>query len=407
MTSAIEELSDSKKRYRVALFNSGDPRGDKVGGIETYIRDYIFYHPEEMDLLFVGADETGKLPLGEISEIEFRGRMFKFLPLLHLDDLSNAYGAGIAKSDTFRFAKLLWRNRKLLKRVLRGGGYSAEIRRVEYAPLLWLMGVPFVQMVHVWGGKDQQMSSSLGKHWYVRDFTEFVAATLAVKFYSVNADMTARYKRKYFLFVRKFDTLTTWANTTIFKASPFYFSDNLIHVMFAGRLDKFKRPDIMFQVIAALAQKSMGRARFHYIGDGDPEEFPEFATIRDVTIRHGRKNSIEIAAMLRAFHLGILTSDFEGMPRVVMETLTAGRPVVALHLPQLEQVIVDGRSGFLVPRSDDQVDVLAARLLEAYEMIRDGRMSTEGITEMVKPFSPQALLGKIWADHRRIAGLPA
>jgi glycosyltransferase involved in cell wall biosynthesis len=399
--------SATGKRYRVALFNSGDPRGAKVGGIETYIRDYIYYHPEDMDLLFVGADETGELPLGQVSEVEFRGRKFKFLPLLHLNDLSNAYGEGIAKSDTFRFAKLLIENRKLLKSVLRGGGYSAELRRVEYAPILWSMGVPFVQMVHVWGGKDQQMSSSLGKHWYIRDATEFVAATLTKKFYSVNADMTARYKKKYFPFARKFDTLTTWANTTIFKATPLRFDDDLIHVMFAGRLDKFKRPDLMFKVIEALSEKSGGKARFHYIGDGDPEENPEFAPIRDITIRHGRKNSIEIAELLQGFHLGILTSDFEGMPRVVMETLTAGRAVVALHLPQLEQVILDGKSGFLIPRTGNHIDLQAAKLLEAYEMMRDGRMTVESITAAVKPFSPQALLGKIWADHRRIAGLTA
>ena len=399
--------SATGKRYRVALFNSGDPRGAKVGGIETYIRDYIYYHPEDMDLLFVGADETGELPLGQVSEVEFRGRKFKFLPLLHLNDLSNAYGEGIAKSDTFRFAKLLIENRKLLKSVLRGGGYSAELRRVEYAPILWSMGVPFVQMVHVWGGKDQQMSSSLGKHWYIRDATEFVAATLTKKFYSVNADMTARYKKKYFPFARKFDTLTTWANTTIFKATPLRFDDDLIHVMFAGRLDKFKRPDLMFKVIEALSEKSGGKARFHYIGDGDPEETPEFAPIRGITIRHGRKNSIEIAELLQGFHLGILTSDFEGMPRVVMETLTAGRAVVALHLPQLEQVILDGKSGFLIPRTGNHIDLHAAKLLEAYEMMRDGRMTVESITAAVKPFSPQALLGKIWADHRRIAGLTA
>jgi len=399
--------SATGKRYRVALFNSGDPRGAKVGGIETYIRDYIYYHPEDMDLLFVGADETGELPLGQVSEVEFRGRKFKFLPLLHLNDLSNAYGEGIAKSDTFRFAKLLIENRKLLKSVLRGGGYSAELRRVEYAPILWSMGVPFVQMVHVWGGKDQQMSSSLGKHWYIRDATEFVAATLTKKFYSVNSDMTARYKKKYFPFARKFDTLTTWANTTIFKATPLRFDDDLIHVMFAGRLDRFKRPDLMFKVIEALSEKSGGKARFHYIGDGDPEETPEFAPIRDITIRHGRKNSIEIAELLQGFHLGILTSDFEGMPRVVMETLTAGRAVVALHLPQLEQVILDGKSGFLIPRTENHIDLQAAKLLEAYEMMRDGRMTVESITAAVKPFSPQALLGKIWADHRRIAGLPA
>jgi glycosyltransferase involved in cell wall biosynthesis len=402
----MAESPSVAKRYKVALFNSGDPRGSKVGGIETYTRDYIFYHPEDMDLLFVGPDETGKLPIGEVSEIEFRGRTIKFLPLFHLDDSSYAaYGEGITKSDTWRFASQLVKHWGKVRKILKDGGYSAEIRRVEYAPILWSMGVPFVQMVHVWGGKDQKMSSSLGKHWYIRDATEFVAAALTKKFYAVNPNMTAMYKTKYSLFAKKFDTLTTWANTSIFKPTPYSFDDGLIHVVYAGRLDLFKRPDLMFQVIAEL-QRLSGKARFHYMGDGDPEAFPEFAAIREITTRHGILTSPQIAERLKGLHLGVLTSDFEGMPRVVMEQLTAGRPVVALHLPQLEQVITDGESGFLVPRGEDQIPVHAARLLEAYDLMREGRMTPQGVAGHVEAFSPQSLLGKIWRDHRAIAGLP-
>jgi glycosyltransferase involved in cell wall biosynthesis len=401
-----QDASSDKRRYRVALFNSGDPRGSKVGGIETYIRDYIHYHPADMDLLFVGADESGELPIGEISEVEFRGRRFRFLPLFRLNDHANAYGEGITRSDTWRFASLLVKNWGMLRRVLRGGGYSAELRRVEYAPIIRSMGVPVIQMVHVWGGKDQQMSSSLGKHWYIRDLTEFASAAVSRRFYSVNPDMTARYKKKYRLFARKFDTLTTWANPAIFRPTPWRFDDGLIHVMYAGRLDLFKRPDFMFRTIAAAHAKA-GNVRFHYIGDGDLDAFPEFSAIRAITTRHGVLDSKGIAALLEGFHLGILTSDFEGMPRVVMEMLTAGRPVVALHLPQLEQVIHDRQSGFLVPRTDDHVEVQAGRLIEAYERMRGGAITPESVAKAVEPFSPQALLGKIWRDHRAIHGLPA
>jgi glycosyltransferase involved in cell wall biosynthesis len=399
-------VGSAQPRYRVALFNSGDPRGSKVGGIETYIRDYIYYHPEDMDLLFVGADESGTLPIGEISEVEFRGRTFKFLPLLRLDDLSNAYGEGITKSDTWRFASLLMKNWGMLRRVLKGGGYSAEIRRVEYAPILRSMGVPVIQMVHIWGGKDQQMSSSLGKHWYIRDATEFVAAAVSKKYYAVNPNMTAMYKKKYWPFAKKFDTLTTWANTTIFQPTPYRFDDGLMHVMFAGRLDLFKRPDFMFRVIAAL-RAIHPDVRFHYVGDGDPEQFPEFAAIRDVTIRHGIKNSIEIAAMLETKHIGILTSDFEGMPRVVMEFLTAGRPVVARHLPQLEQVVTDGVSGYLIPHVEDHIELQARRMLEIFEAMKAGTITPESVNRSVEAFRPETLLGKIWKDHRLLHGLSA
>lgn len=393
-------------RYSVALFNSGDPRGSKVGGIETYIRDYIEYHPADMDLLFVGADESGLLPLDRVSDVTFRGRTFKFLPLFHLDSHAYTYGEGIMRSDTWRFARLLWKKRKVIRAILQEGHYSAELRRVEYAPFLWWMGVPVVQMVHIWGDKGKPMSSALGKHWYIRDGTEFLAAALARKFYLVNADMTALYKRKYRMFANKFDTLTTWANPAIFRATPYDFSDDTIRIVYAGRLDIFKRPDMMFAVVAAAASLRPGRVRFHYMGDGDPEVFAEFAAIRDITSLHGVCRGNEVSRVFDTCHIGILTSEFEGMPRAVMESLTSGRPVVALHLPQLEDVIVDGRSGYLVPRGTDAIAVQAERIVALYDDMKGGSPTPDEVASTVAAYRPQVLLSRIWNEHRRIHELP-
>lgn len=411
MTGRAEEKTSqtvtgpASGRYAVALFNSADPRGKKVGGIETYIRDYIFYHPADMDLLFIGADEIGDLPLGQISEVEFRGRKVKFLPLYFLENAVNNYTGTIAKSETMTFAKALLKNWGLIRNILRKGKYSVELRRPEYAPIIWSMGIPFIQMVHVWGAKDKQQSSVLGKYWYIRDATEMTAAALSKKFYSVNSDMTAMFKRRYKFMAGKFDTLTTWANTTIFRPTPFVFGDN-INILYAGRMDKFKRPDIMFRVIAEVRRRAPN-ILFHYAGDGDVEQFPEFAAIADITVRHGVRTSPEIAELMRSMHVGILTSDFEGMPRFVMELLTSGRPAVALHLPQLESVIADGVSGFLIPRGEDQIVQQAEKILETYQLEHTGALTPETISRAVEPFSPQSLLGKIWKDHRWLHGIPA
>lgn len=391
--------------YGVALFNSADPRGSKVGGIETYFRDYIYYHPEDMDILFVGADEIGDLPIGEISEVEFRGRTIKFLPLYFLENSINTYTGTITRSETMTFARALIKNWRMLRRVLREGGYSAEVHRAEYAPIVRTMGVSVIPMIHVWGGKDKQQSSVLGKYWYLRDATEFAAAAVGHRFYAVNPDLTAMFKKRYPMFAKKFDTLTTWANTTTFYPTPFRPSAH-IDVLYGGRMDLFKRPDLMFSVIAE-AQKIAGNVRFHYVGDGDVEMFPEFAAIRDITVRHGSQSSPQVAELMRDVSMGILTSDFEGMPRFVMELLTSGRPAVALHLPQLEPVVKDGVTGYLVPRGPDQVREQARRLLDTHRLIREGRLDPDGIRAVVEPFSPHSLLGKIWTDHRRLHGLPA
>lgn len=393
------------KRYHVALLNSADPRGTKVGGIETYIRDYIYYHPDDMDLLFIGADEIGDLPIGQVTETEFRGRRFKFLALYRLESAVNQYTGTVIKSETFRFARKLIDNWGLMRRILRQDNYSVEVRRPEYAPIMYSLGVPIIQMIHVWGGKDKQQSGVLAQYGWMRHSSELIAATIVKKFYSVNSDLTAMFKRRYPLFKNKFDTLTTWANTSIFRPSEFQFDDDKIDVLYAGRMDKFKRPDIMFSVIAEL-QKLTGRVRFHYVGDGDADAFPEFAAIRDITVRHGVMKSPEIASLMQRCQMGLLTSDFEGMPRFVMELLTSGRPAVCLHLPQLEAVLRDGETGFLIPRGPDQVSEQARRMLETYKLIRNGSLDPTVIRAAVEPFSPESLLGKIWNDHRRLHGLP-
>ena len=46
------------RRYQICLIHPFDPRGKKVGGLETYIRDFITFHPADTDLLFIGVDSA-------------------------------------------------------------------------------------------------------------------------------------------------------------------------------------------------------------------------------------------------------------------------------------------------------------------------------------------------------------
>ena len=395
----------ARRPVRVALFNSGDPRGLKVGGIETYLRDYIQFHPDDIEILFVGPDELGDLTLDTVNDVTFRGRRLKFLPLSRMNEDAIKYPDSITGSDTFRFLKLMWSKRALLRKVLKGGGYSAEIRRVEYAPFFFYIGVPFVQMVHVWGDKSKPMSSILGRHAGIRSTTEYVSAALCYKFYTVNPALTAMFKSRYIPFGRKFDTLTTWANTELYKPAPFR-GDGVLRLLFAGRTDDFKRLDIMMQAVAAARALVPDPIEFHYVGDGDLTAYPEFKAIEDIAVLHGRKPAAEVAAVIRSIDVGLLTSEFEGMPRFVIECMASGRPVVALHLPQLERIFKAGVSGTLVPRSDDQVQAIARGIAEVWAGIKAGRFVPERVADCVEAHRPTTLLKAIFNDHRRLAGAP-
>jgi glycosyltransferase involved in cell wall biosynthesis len=390
------------RQCNVALFNSADPRGLKIGGIETYTRDYIEFHPDDMNLIFVGPDEIGDLRQDEINEVAFRGRRIRFLAVGRLDDSVNKAPDSLASSETFQFARTLMRKRRLLKAALKD--HSAEVRRVEYAPILWSIGVPVFTMVHVWGDASKPMSGIIGRYPVLRTAAEYLAAAVSRKFYSVNADMTAMYARRYWPFGRKFDTLTTWANTATFTPTPFR-GEGPLRLAFAGRADDFKRHDIMMRVMRRV--RDLGHEiAYHYVGDGDLTRFPEFEAIRDVATLHGRRPAAEVARIIADADIGLLTSEFEGMPRFVIECVASGRPVVALHLPQLEAMFARGPAGHLVPRGPDMEEEMARRIAALGAEIRAGRVDPSAVATAAEAHAPVTLLAKIWNEHRRLAGLP-
>jgi glycosyltransferase involved in cell wall biosynthesis len=203
----------------------------------------------------------------------------------------------------------------------------------------------------------------------------------------------------------KIDTLWTWVNTDIFQPQPLPANTAPFRIVFAGRLDEFKDPPLMFRTIDRLRRRLQGGLEFHYIGTSDPHRFVEFAAIEDITIRHGFKDAAGMAATLASAHAGILTSEFEGMPRFVLETLAVGRPVVAAHLPQLESVIHEGDSGFLVARdgsAEDIADALVRRFVDVRDAIESGEMDPARIAGAIADFTPGMQLARIFRYHQEI-----
>ncbi len=393
-------------RYQICLIHPFDPRGEKVGGLETYIRDFITFHPDDTDLLFIGVDSAGDLKLGEIHRLTFRGRTFDFLPILRYSDLRAREAArNIRTSLTGQFFVALLRHFSLIARLIRSRRCSIDLRRVEFSWLPALLRLPFVQMLHGEGAPKLRMDSLLRKHWFVHNAGERFAVATSTKLLCVNPFITERLQRTYPRRKDKIDTLWTWVNTEIFRPQPLPVSQTPFRVVFAGRLDEFKDPPLMFRTIGRLRKRLQGGVEFHYIGTSDPHRFAEFAEIKDVTICHGFKDAAGMATTLAGAHAGILTSEFEGMPRFVLETLAVGRPVVAVHLPQLEPVIHYGESGFLVPRagsSEDIADALAERLMDVREAIDAGEMDPARIAGAISDFTPGIQLARVFRFHQEI-----
>ena len=394
----------SAARVNIALVHPFDVRGSKVGGLETYIRDFITFCPVETRVLLIGVDAAGDLELGRIGEISFRGRRFDFLPVLrYSDEQAREAARSIRASITAQFFAALMRNFPTVARALRVRRCSIDLRRVEFAWLPVVLRLPFIQMLHGEGVPHLPMDLLLKRHRYVHRLGERFAMSACDKFLCVNPLITERMRATYPRHADKIDTLWTWVNTNIYRPRPFPSMLDPFRIVFIGRLDAFKMPPLMFKTIARLRAEIP--VEFHYVGTSDPARFPEFATIEDVTVRHGFKDPPGVAAVLADAHAGILTSEFEGMPRCVLETLAVGRPVAAVHLPQLEAVIADGDSGYLVPRGQTEgalVDSLARRFIELRMAIAEGRLKPTAIAAKISKFTPETQLARVYRMHRAI-----
>jgi glycosyltransferase involved in cell wall biosynthesis len=393
-------------RYQICLIHPFDPRGEKVGGLETYIRDFITFHPADTDLLFIGVDASGDLKLGEIHRLTFRGRTFDFFPILHYSDLQAREAArSIRRSLTGQFFLALLRYFGPISRLIRSRRCTIDLRRVEFSWLPVVLRLPFVQMLHGEGVPKLQMDSLLRRYWFVHNAGERFAVATSAKFLCVNPFITERLQKAYPRQKEKIDTLWTWVNTDIFRPKPLSQDFKPFRIVYAGRLDEFKNPSLMFRTVDRLRTRLPGGVEFHYVGTSDPGRFADFAAIEDITVRHGFKDAAGMAATLANAHAGILTSEFEGMPRCVLETLAIGRPVVAVHLPQLESVIRDGESGFLVQRTgsiEDMTETLAQRFVDLCERIGDGRMSHARIAAAISDFTPGKQLARVYRYHQEI-----
>jgi glycosyltransferase involved in cell wall biosynthesis len=124
-----------------------------------------------------------------------------------------------------------------------------------------------------------------------------------------------------------------------------------LDILWAGRMDRQKRPDILERVAADCQDLPF---TFHVYGTSLLD--------RDVSIRklkrlknvryHGAFDGISSLATPR-FDLYLYTSQWDGLPNVLLEAIAAGLPIVASHVGGVGELIVDGKTGFLIEPYDD------------------------------------------------------
>lgn len=162
-----------------------------------------------------------------------------------------------------------------------------------------------------------------------------------------------------------------------------------------GRLSPQKNPMDFVRAAEALAP-GRDHLRFVYVGDG-----PMRAEVEAAVERAGLGGRLallgirdDVPDLLRAMDLFTLTSLWEGLPRVVLQALATGVPVVAYDTAGIEEAVREGENGHLVPPGD--IEGLVERLgrLTDDPALR-ARVSAEASDGFDPSFTEDAMIGDL------------
>ena len=136
-----------------------------------------------------------------------------------------------------------------------------------------------------------------------------------------------------------------------------------LYVVFVGRLTQIKRPDRLIDIAVEL-KKDFPNVHLLVAGAGE---------LFDVTKSEAESQALpmtfygwrnDIARILRASDIAILSSDNEGIPLTLIQAAQAALPIVSTDVGSVSDIVKNGISGILVSCSSSQLAKGLKELIE-------------------------------------------
>lgn len=154
-------------------------------------------------------------------------------------------------------------------------------------------------------------------------------------------------------------------------------------VISVGNFKPQKNPLDLIRV-ASQVIRSDGSVHFVLVGDGELRDAARALTESEGIVDHvhflGWRD--DIADLLAAADVFLLTSLWEGLPRALVEAFAAQRPAVAYAVNGVRDILIDGENGFAI--SPGEVSVAAEKVLWLLSHPSEARAMAERGTQRVK-----------------------
>ena len=124
-----------------------------------------------------------------------------------------------------------------------------------------------------------------------------------------------------------------------------------LDVLWAGRIDRQKRPDLLARIAEKCGDLPI---TFHVYGSSvmDMHDYTAAFSMLNNVDYHGAFNGL-CSLPTDQYDLFLYTSQWDGLPNVLLEAITLGLPVIASNVGGISELIVHGKTGFLIDPFDD------------------------------------------------------
>ncbi len=166
------------------------------------------------------------------------------------------------------------------------------------------------------------------------------------------------------------------------------------------RLSPQKAPLDLVKAFAAIAAQN-DKAWFVAVGDGplrgEVEQALEQHGITHRTVLTGLRR--DVPELLNIFDIFVLSSLWEGLPRVLPQAMATGLPIVCTQADGSAEAVKEGENGFLTARQEPEALAAGVLQLLADDGLRQ-RMGEKG-RELVPPFGAKQMVRDIDALYGR------
>lgn len=171
------------------------------------------------------------------------------------------------------------------------------------------------------------------------------------------------------------------------------------HISFVARLAPPKNPFLLVEALAEVPQVTL-----HFIGGGPDEEALKEKIaqmgISDRVVLHGDVPREEVFELLSTMDASVLVSDYEGLPRSILEAMSAGLPIITSDVGGVRE-LVDESNGFIIARGD-RAGLVAALTKVATEKGLAQRLGRASRGRIEKEFSLHTMLAKTYGVYEEV-----